>query len=35
MTPVAPRLANNVSYATRIKHGSLCVAGVVFGEAGG
>ena len=35
MTPVAPRIVNDVSYVTTIKHGSpFCVAGAVFGEVG-
>ena len=34
MTFVAPRIVNDVSYVTRIKHAShaFCVAGAVFGE---
>ena len=36
MTPVAPRIVNDVSYVTTIKHAShsFCVAGAVFGEVG-
>ena len=33
MTPVAPRIVNDASYATMMKHAaceSFCVAGVVF-----
>ena len=33
MTPVAPRIVNDVSYVTTIKHvESFFVAGAVFGE---
>ena len=33
MTPVAPRIGNEVSYVTRIKHSeSFFVSGAVFGE---
>ena len=38
MTPVAPRIVNDVSYVTRTSHGnhmeSCFVAGAVFGEFG-
>ena len=35
MTPVAPRIVNDVSYVTDITHESFCVAGPVFGDVGG
>ena len=35
MTPVAPRIVNDVSYVTRISHGNqFFVAGAIFGEVG-
>ena len=34
--PVAPRIANDVSYVSRIDHDiHVCVAGAIFGEVGG
>ena len=32
MTPVAPRIVNNVSYVTRINREPFFVAGAAFGE---
>ena len=34
MTPVAPRIGNDVSYVRTIKQSSFFVAGAVFGEVG-
>ena len=33
--PVAPRIVNDVSYATDINHESFFVAGTVLGDVGG
>ena len=35
VTFVAPRIVNDVSYVTGIKHGEFFVAGTIFGHVGG